>query len=183
MRESADREVTKAREAPLWNLVDPGGIAEVGHEAVSQWRVPEADIAALLESGLPEKVTPRGYFFHAPQSGAAPGVPISGGDYYGIGFFGRNRIAVESGSGVVYRFTSEGVGLLLNSSVCRYVECVWRWREVVPVMVGLANRVRGGGQDGFFEEKIREMVGCMSGTDPVAANSDPFLWKNIVFDS
>jgi hypothetical protein len=114
-----------------------------------EWHLPQADLWALSEYGLPG---PRGDELLGVvagfQTGGEPERVHEGSRFYGLGSFGSALLAAQEGTGRVFAFPGftavhpqlrhlmpEGpVPVQVNSRVAALVECAWRWDRMVPVL-------------------------------------------------
>lgn len=117
--------------------------------AAGDWRLPEADLRALSEYGLPGT---RGDELMGVVAGFQPGGEPErvheGSRFYDLGSFGSALLAAQEGTGRVFAFPEftevhpqlrhlvpEGPAAVeVNSRVSALVECAWRWDWMVPVL-------------------------------------------------
>lgn len=130
----------------------------VSPEEAAEWQLPEIDLRALSEYGLPG---PRGDELMGVVAGFQPGGKpervYEGSRVYVLGSFGSALLAAQEGTGRVFAFPEfteihpqlrhlmlEGpVPIEVNSRVTALVECAWRWDWMVRVLAeqeGLAGK-------------------------------------------
>lgn len=170
----------RVRNASLDQLVEPEATASVDREVVARWQVSDADRLALLRWGVPKHVK-EGFFEHQPQSQTEPQIEWDDRSFYRIGSFNKMTIGVERGSGGVHLVPAGQPtrGTPFNSTLASYVECVWRWRVALPVLVELVSWAWDQERLDFLYRAESEVAEILAGIDPHTVGAESSLWREI----
>jgi hypothetical protein len=144
-------------EQHLISLTDAGGRSAFPGTQLTTWDVPDEAKVALGEYGLPRAVDDGLVKVVAGfQEGTQPETEAKGELYYVLGTIGSTRIGASKGAGVVrsvpepfephpqlaHLFPDGQAPSFINSSVAQFVECAWRYDQVLPLLV--QEHVRAG---------------------------------------
>jgi hypothetical protein len=145
---SAKRELSRILQADIGELVVADRRVRPPAQA-GEWRLPQADLRALSEYGLPGT---RGDELMGVvagfQTSGEPERVHEGSRFYDLGSFGSALLAAQEGTGRAFAFPEftevhpqlrhlmpEGpVPVEVNSHASALVECAWRWHWMVAVL-------------------------------------------------
>jgi hypothetical protein len=145
-----EQRITGIMRCPLEELIDPAHQVCADQGILAQWRLPEDDLGALVEFGLPDDLLMQPEY----QDGAEPQLAfatdsdrlepgaVARCEAYDLGHWGANeftpKIGVQVDQGRVLAFSSVvQEPLLLSSSLTRFVGISWRWRAARDLMLNL----------------------------------------------